>query len=157
SKGSSASRSTSAAAATGSEATKSKGLATGPSSFTSIEQTIGLRWPPGARRVLEQGARGGRTPGCQHVVDVAPARLHLVRAQKQGRVADQGIEQQALIGGRRLGSEVLLVVEVEGGRCHHHGAARLLHAEGQVDGLVGLDADGEHVWADLAELPIAQH
>ncbi len=83
-------------------------------------------------------------------VEDLPAELDLLVPREQRRVAEQHVEDQALVGlGARLG-EGVAVAEVHRDVAHLHPGARHLRAEPDRDALVGLHADDERV---LAEAP----
>ncbi len=83
-------------------------------------------------------------------VDERPRGLDLVRAREECRVADHAVEQQALVGLRRLDQERGHVLEVHRHAADPQAGARHLRSETQRDALFGLDAQRDRVRVELA-------
>jgi putative zinc finger/helix-turn-helix YgiT family protein len=66
------------------------------------------------------------------------------------RYEQGGLQEETLVGLRRLAAEGLVVAEVHLERLDAHGGARHLDLEPQGDALVGLDADRQHVGFHVA-------
>jgi hypothetical protein len=73
----------------------------------------------------------------------------LIAAHEERRVAAHGVEDQALVGLRRLDTERRSVAEIHLHRLHGDAESRHLGGEAQRDALVGLDAQDEHAGLDL--------
>ena len=94
--------------------------------------------------------------GGQDRVGVPPRGLDLVTAQEESLISEERVGQQSLVGIGRCLTEVIVVVEIHGGRRHFHGTARPLHAEREPDRFLGLQAQRENVGANLANGAVAQ-
>ena len=109
---------------------------------------------PGARAVLLRLAL--RRPELLDRVEDLPAELDLLVAGEQRRIAEQHVEDEALVGlGARLG-EGVAVAEVHRHVAHLHAGAGHLRAEPDGDALVGLHADDEGVLAERRGLALGE-
>src|SRR5690242_4730114 len=69
-----------------------------PFSTISTNQFVGFLWPPGSCRVGMHSAGGQLLPAVDDAVYDAPGSLYFVAANKERRIADHGVGQQALVG-----------------------------------------------------------
>ena len=84
-------------------------------------------------------------PGFLDRRDDSPLRFHFVAAREQRRVAAHRIEQQGLIGRRRLGSESRLVREIRMPRSARASDSRPLRVKCDADAFVRLDAQRDDI------------
>ena len=88
-------------------------------------------------------------PGFDDRVDDRPRMFDLVGAREQRCITLQGVEDERLVGVRRVDAEGRAVLEVHRDRAHVESEARDLRPEAKHDALVGLDADREQVGVGL--------
>src|SRR4051812_4599406 len=122
------------------------GSRTAPLATLGGEHVLGGARPPLAGPV---GVRRGARPVLLQRVDDRPGGLDLGVAGEEGRIAQQHVEQQPLVGLRAGLGELLAVEEVHRDVADLHHAAGHLGAELQRHALVGLDADHQLVVAEL--------
>src|SRR2546421_1762166 len=105
----------------------------------TLEQAVGFTWAPASGRVPgEQHA--AVLPSLQDGIHDPPRLLHLVGADEQRGVADEDVEEQALVPVAAGLGERLRVGEVHRDAAYLEGLARHLGTEAEGDALVGLDA-----------------
>src|SRR5205814_3482020 len=109
-----------------------------PSSAVAGQQLVRFRWSPGARLVVREVRRWTVGPGLDDRRDDAPRLLDLVRPREQRGVAEKCVENEGLVGIRRVDAERRAVREVHVHRPDVDPKARDLRAEPEEDALVGL-------------------
>src|SRR5205085_1501665 len=124
---------------------------TAPAPAVAAEEVVGLFRAPRAGLVAGQGDVA-LLERLQHRVDDTPGLGHLVGADEQRLVAEEGVEQQPLVGLRRLLQEGGAVEEVHGDRPHPERLPRHLGAEAEGDPLVGLHPQDEGVGVETLGL-----
>src|SRR5262249_41269282 len=122
-------------------------LRTAPGAAVAADERIGLRRAPRAGFVARQ-RRGRPAPCLEHGLEQRPRLLDPIATRVERSVAVNRVEQQALVGLRRLAAEDLPVLEVERHWRELEIRPGLLCEHGQRDAFVRLDADGEQVGLD---------
>jgi hypothetical protein len=125
-----------------------------PRPCVAVEHPVCAGRAPGPGRVFLGLA--GRRPVVEDRVEDAPGLLDLLIGGEQARLVEQGVEDEPLIGLRRLLGERLRVGEVHVHVADVHRRARDLRPEAQQHTLIGLDPDDERVVALGLGLPGAE-
>src|SRR5690625_906075 len=125
---------------------------------------VSLRHPPATTVAGQHLVGTGRAPGPGpvglgralglpeggHRVEDPPGQLHLPLVGEEGRVAEQDVEDEPLVGLGGVLGEGVAVAEVHGHVPYLHRGARDLGAEADRHPLVGLDAEDKRVLAEQA-------